>query len=297
VTRHAITNVMQASAATGEHVEALVDSIVAQIDWPSLVPGLAPEETRALATFLHQRRERDLIVGTAQLVAEIAALPGFDAMKARAGLRTYATQDLVQFGRSEDLVVLDPERCDAIAAKLVRVASERQGRLTRAALLQARALRDVPAPAQEQVLGYLGSEGQCIALPPDEWLFPALAHQPRWHIDDFTHQILESAPFDASIRFVGAGDILFARLVVALGDLKGEPAQFSNSAALWVTGTGRASTALLVRLIGSHTGTVIRIRAGGESGQAAGAECADLVRDLLGIYRYQEDLAVTSIPD
>ncbi|TFF95247.1 MAG: GTP-binding protein, partial [Promethearchaeota archaeon] len=110
----------ETSAKEGTYVDKLLEDITGSIDWSDLIKNVKPQIATAIGGILKTLRNEVKVIKTSKLLDILSEkLPSQDRLILKAGLRTFAAQDLIQFGRKDLYVVLDPVFIDKWMAKLI----------------------------------------------------------------------------------------------------------------------------------------------------------------------------------
>ncbi len=283
--RNALLRIYYTSAKNGEGISRLMEDLAGSIDWSALIKNIDPGVIVAVGNALRELRANNKVMRITDLMNQLATLTVFNnnanPLVLKAIIRKYATQELIQFGRSEVFIVLDPEFLGKWVAKLLSNAARADGVVTREEYLKTEVINPTHLDIFFQ---YLENENICYPLSPGAWVFPNVLHKGEPNLEGYVKMILESAPQTKGYQIKGPGDLIFSRLTVTLARECGLPAFASNVAGLWIQGEGSNKTAALIQFIPARDGGVIRIKAGGGRGIEFLAQFEEIVHHVFAAY-------------
>ncbi len=288
------------SAKEETGIRHLLEDMIGVIDWSDLIKNIDPKTASEIAGILKMHRTSIKVSKTAKLLKILTQkLPSQDRLTLKAALRNFAAQDLLQFGRKDLYVVLDPEFIDKSMARLIRRAADNQGILEYGKGIENWKLGGEQFNA---LMDYLEIENICFDMGNKKWLFPNVIHkgEPQLkEIDGWAYQILKASPLIENIKFKGPGDLIFSRILVILSREYGDSIYISNISGIWTEGSGRKKSVIFLHFIPSPEGGLIRIRAGGEKGERIYRETINAVNSILktfGSFKRLEEYDVGQIP-
>ena len=221
------------------------------------------------------------------LMAELEnRLGNIDPILMKVLLKKNAAQEILQFGRSELFIILDPELIDKAIAKIIGKAAESNGMVSFDEINGLKSLRVIDKKQKKLLMKYLENENVCYKVRDNTWLFPHVLHRHESEIkaDRLTLEILNSEPVSGGIKFNGPGDLIFTRFTVLIAQELGVPEKASNIAAVWKIGRGHNLTAFMGQFIPSSKGGVIRLKVGGAQGTKQYNRVFEILQQTLSTY-------------
>ncbi len=283
--RNGLVRIYYTSAKSGEGIARLMEDLAGSIDWSALIRNVDPRVVSAIGSALKDLRVTAKVMRLTDLLNHFASLPGVkdlaDPLLLKVVLRQYATQEIIQFGRSDLFIVLDPEFLGKWVAKLLSNAARAEGVVNRENNLKT---GTISINQLDLLFQYLENEKICYALRPGTWVFPNVLHKGEPSLDDSIQLVLNSAPQTVGFRIKGPGDLIFSRLTVTLARELGVPAFASNVAGVWIHGQSIGKTAVLLQFIPALDGGVIRVKAGGGRGVEVLAQIQEIARQVFAAY-------------
>jgi len=275
------------SAVTKQNLMGLLEDIAGAVDWSSLMKTLPPEVLLSVENELKDLRKHTKIFMLTDLMAELEhRLKDIDLIMLKAVLKKNAAQEIVQFGRSELFIILDPEMIDKGIAKIIGMAAESNGMVNFDEINGLKSLRILDSKQKKLLMEYLVNEKVCYFVRDDTWLFPHVLHRKENEIklDRLTLEILNSEPISGGIKFTGPGDLIFNRFTVLLAQELGIPENISNIAGVWKIARGHNKTVLMGQFIPSSNGGVIRLKVGGGQGTKQYDRIFEILQQTLSTY-------------
>ncbi|MHA1820002.1 MAG: GTP-binding protein, partial [Promethearchaeota archaeon] len=258
-------------------IRELKEAIASAVDWGHLITSFNSELGVKIGIYLNELSKKSKIMLKSELINILKNnFPKTDELELNAILNHYASQDKVQFGRSDIYVILDPEYVDKKIAKILASASRTEGIIDH--LKISRILRLDNSQAST-IIDYLLNEKICYRISNANLIFPNVIHKKKIEMDDITRNILESGTIEIGLKFNGPGDLIFHQYIVSLANELGAPEYISNTNGLWKEGTGHTMTALLINYIPGRKGGVIRLKSGG-------ANASELITSVKKILEY-----------
>jgi hypothetical protein len=274
------------SAREETGIDKLLEDITGCIDWSSLIKNIKPEVVSSIESILKIIRNEFKIIKTTKLLNKLMQeLPNQDRLVLRAALDNFASQDLIQFGRNDIYIILDPVYIDKWIAELIRRAADNDGVLSHNAGLEGWQLK---GEQFDILMDFLTVENVCFDMGNKKWLFPNVIHKGEPNLaelDDWARKILESSPTVENVNFKGPGDLIFSRILVILSREYGEPLFISNVAGIWTRGSGRSKTVIFIHFIPSPEGGLIRVRTGGEKCERMCDKTTEVIDAILETFK------------
>ena len=203
-----------------------------------------------------------------------------DRINLKAALFQCVTQELVQFSKNEEYVLLDPESGSKLIARLITDAAKHEG-LTDGAVLA----KKVNGKTLKLLFKYLENDGQVFSVDTNKWLFPSAAHRKKVVLSDMDTRVLESDSIMKDVNFKGPGLAIFTRVIVLLKAQFGIPEYVSTTGVFWSLRSGREKTVALLQVEFMYQSNMLLLKVGGGQSRKVFDEIIRVFESVCSIYK------------